>query len=63
LEEVRIDAKPEIVEEVTAASVASHSSNASIVFFRSAFQAIRLSGLLAVRSGHFWNSCRWWPWS
>jgi len=53
LEEVRIDAKPEIVEEVTAASVASHSSNASIVFFPFRFSGDKIVGPLGREIGSF----------
>ena len=53
LEEVRIDAKPEIVEEVTAASVASHSSNASIVFFPFRFSGDKIVGPLGREIGAF----------
>ena len=53
LEEVRIDAKPEIVEEVTAASVAMHSSNASMVFFPFRFSGDKIVGPLGREIGAF----------
>ena len=53
LEEVRIDAKPEIVEEVTAASVATHSSNASMVFFPFRFSGDKIVGPLGREIGAF----------
>jgi len=53
LEEVRIDAKPEIVEEVTAASVATHSSNASMVFFPFRFSGDKIVGPLGREIGTF----------
>ena len=53
LEEVRIDATPEIVEEVTAASVATHSSNASIVFFPFRFSGDKIVGPLGREIGAF----------
>ena len=53
LEEVRIDAKPEIVEEVTAASVAMHSSDASMVFFPFRFSGDKIVGPLGREIGAF----------
>ena len=53
LEEVRIDAKPEIVDEVTAASVAMHSSDASMVFFPFRFSGDKIVGPLGREIGAF----------
>ena len=53
LKEVRIDAKPEIVEEVTAASVAKHSSDASMVFFPFRFSGDKIVGPLGREIGAF----------
>ena len=53
LEEVRIDARPEIVEEVSAASVAKHSSDASMVFFPFRFSGDKIVGPLGREIGPF----------
>ncbi len=47
LQEIRIDAQPEVVEDVTADSVVTHSRAASVVFFPLRYQESSLLGPLA----------------
>ncbi len=53
LEDVRVDAEPEIVEEVSPASVAAHSSEASMVFFPFRFSGNEIVGPFGREIGDF----------